>query len=340
MKKTLVAVAALAAIAGAHAEATIYGVFDQAYTTTRASDNTGVPTSSTNGLASPWTGNGVVLGVKAGEDLGDGLKLSGVVEFGFNINDTTSTSTPYTRQSFVALSGAFGHLRAGRQYSAAFNNQASVDPGGATLYGTLYQATVVDGTGLVESPLRQSNSIQYDLPNFVPGLNVGVNIVRAGTNSLTGFATGDGTGYNVNYSNGGLYVGYTSDTATDLSAALALISASTTDQRKLTTASASYDFGVAKIAYNNSAAAVGSEKLDTSMFAVSAPIGAATVYVSTSTGTLTLSGGSNSLKGTEYGVNYALSKRTTVYGRMGNFTTDNATVGSTKSTALGIQHTF
>ena len=341
MKKTLVAVAALVAT-GAFAEATIYGTFEEAYTTGRVSNAAGAVTSTTNGLASPWAGNGVIVGVKAGEDLGEGLKLSGVVEFGFDINNTKTTSTPYTRQSFVALGGAFGQVRAGRQYSAAFSNAAGIDAGGATSYGTLYQTVITDGTGLGESPLRQSNNIQYDLPNFVPGLNLGMNIVRAGANTASGVASGDGTGFNANYTNGGLYVGYTTDNATATAAGQFVsltprIAASNVNERKLTTTAASYNFGVAKIGYLNATTAIAADKIATSMFVVSAPIGAATVYVESSNGTQS-GATAATLKGTEYGVNYALSARTTVYGRIGSTTISG--LSSANNTAIGIQHSF
>ncbi len=345
MKKTLVAVAAFAAVAGAHAEATIYGVFDNAYKTTTTTTS-GVTDSRTTGFDSPWTGNGLVLGVKAGEDLADGVKISGVAEFGYSLNSTSSTSTAYTRQSFVTLGGAFGQIRVGRQYAAAFNNSAAVDPGGAILIGTLYQAVVTDGTGLNESPLRQSNNIQYDLPNFFPGVTITLNAVRAGANTATGVATGDGSGYSITYANGPIYAGYTKDTAVNLDAGQGLtagaqrINASTVDERKLTTTSASYDFGMAKLGYTTNSVSIRAEKVATSMVAISAPIGAATVYFSSSNGDQTGSStAANNIKfsGTEYGLNYSLSKRTTVYARNGKITASTTQVNTS---VLGLQHVF
>jgi predicted porin len=279
------------------------------------------------------------MGVKAGEDLAEGMKISGVAEFGYNLN--AANTTPYTRQSFMTLGGAFGQIRVGRQYAAAFNNSAAVDPGGAILIGTLYQTVVTDGTGAGESPLRQSNNIQYDLPSFFPGVTIGLNAVRAGANTASGVATGDGSGYSITYANGPIYAGYTKDTAVNLgagqlAAGSSAIAASAVDERKLTTTSASYDFGMAKLGYTTNSVAIRANKIATSMVAISAPIGAATVYFSSSngdqTGTTT-----TKLSGSEYGLNYSLSKRTTVYARNGK-----VTVGTTQinTSALGLQHAF
>jgi predicted porin len=82
----------------------------------------------------------------------------------------------------------------------------------------------------------------------------------------------------------------------------------------------------------------------TTMFALSVPLGAATVFISTSNGKMDLTGTVNDFKakGMQYGVNYGLSKRTTAYWHAGNDTlTSNAGV-ATKTTGfgIGVNHSF
>ena len=88
MKKTLVAVAAMAAVTGAMAQATIYGNIDQAYTKSTTSV-AGRQTSNTTTMGSYQMGSSQI-GFKGEEDLGGGLKASarslhGTVHFESNV---------------------------------------------------------------------------------------------------------------------------------------------------------------------------------------------------------------------------------------------------------------
>jgi len=276
------------------------------------------------------------LGVKGEEDLGGGLKASYLYEFGLK---TETNSTPTNRQSFVGLSGGFGAVRIGKQYSNAFMNTVSVDPGGATGgRGALYLYSLVGYDVTKDNPLRQDKSIQYDLPSFVPGLKLGFTKVFGGANSATtnaiadgtetnGVKVGDGQGFNASYSSGGLYVGFTSDSAkgrdilytttTDVVTGITTekstnigFNAADTDTNKLTTFALSYDLGMAKPSYMTTKMSAGTATLKTDMFALNVPLGAATLFISSSTGKLDLNGTDDDIKmkGMQYGVNYALSK--------------------------------
>ena len=127
MKKTLVAVAAMAAVTGAMAQATIYGNIDQALTKSRTTV-AGVQTGSSTGMSSYQMGSSQI-GFKGEEDLGSGLKASFLHEMGVNTEKDTVSST---RQAYVGLSGGFGAVRIGKQYSMAFFNLLGSDPFGAT----------------------------------------------------------------------------------------------------------------------------------------------------------------------------------------------------------------
>jgi predicted porin len=248
----------------------------------------------------------------------------------------------------VGLSGGFGALRIGKQYSQAFNNALAADPGGATGgRGALYLFGLVSYDATKDNPLRQDRGIQYDLPNFVPGLKLGITKVFGNANTANnGAKVGDGTGFNASYTSGGLYAGFTTDSAKgkNLLKELDVYTAKPTDTHKLTTLAFSYDLGMAKPSYQNTKISVGTTTWKTDMFAVSGPLGAATVFLSTSTGKMDLAGTASDFKakGMQYGVNYGLSKRTVAYWHAGNDTlTSNAGV-ATKTTGfgLGVHHSF
>jgi len=369
MKKTLVAVAAMAAVTGAMAQATIYGTIEQTYNKTTTTLG-GTTISTKTGFTAYQMGQSF-LGVKGSEDMSNGMKASYLYEFGLQ---SETSATPTNRQSFVGLSGGFGSVRFGKQYSAGFNNAIAADPGGATgATGALYLAPMTGYNG-TEAPLRQDEGAQWDLPSFVPGLNVTItrvfgnaNTALTNTSSTTetnSIKTGDGSGLALTYSNGPLYLGYTVDTVVNTGIAFGtnddsiaqtttaaavpattntIIAASSTSKNKLTTATGTYDLGMAKVGYNTTKMSVGAQSLSTSMVSVSVPLGAATVFVSQSNGDITSGStlGAVSLKGSQYGVNYALSKRTVTYMHAGRLNADLATTIKKQSNyGVGIHHSF
>jgi len=359
MKKTLVAVAAMAAVTGAMAQATIYGTIEQTYN--KSTTTLGGSTISTKtGIAEYQMGTSLI-GFKGSEDLDGGLKASYLYEMGISVQTTAS---PINRQAFVGLSGGFGSLRIGKQYSASFLNAVAADPGGATgATGALYLAPMTGYNGS-EAPLRQDQGIQYDLPSFVPGLKLSVTKVFGGkntapTNSASGTETnniksGDGTGFAISYASGPLYVGFTTDSVTNTainfgttdaatSVPDTIIAASATNKNKLNTGSATYDLGMAKLGYNTTKMTVGSEALSTSMVSVNVPLGAASVFYSSSTGKITKGStlGAVNLKGSQYGLNYGLSKRTVAYLHGGRLSAELTTTSKkVNNYGIGIHHSF
>ena len=325
------------------ADATLYGNIDQTYNSTKTT-SAGVVTNQQTNIGSYQMGDSF-LGVKGAEELGDGIKASYLYEFGLK---TESNATLTNRQSYVGLSGGFGAVRIGKQYSQAFNNTLAADPGGATGgRGALYLFGLVSYDATKDNPLRQDRGIQYDLPNFVPGLKLGITKVFGAANTANnGAKVGDGTGFNASYTSGGLYAGFTTDSAKgkNLLKELNVYTAQPTDTHKLTTLALSYDLGMAKPSYQNTKISVGTATWKTDMFALSAPLGAATVFISTSTGKMDLAGtaGDFKAKGMQYGVNYGLSKRTVAYWHAGNDTlTSNAGIATkTSGFGIGVHHSF
>ena len=360
------------------AQATIYGTLEQTYNKSTDKVN-GAVISSKTGIGEYQTG-GSLIGFKGSEDLDCGLKASYLYEMGVNLQ--TSASTYTNRQAFVGLSGGFGSLRIGKQYSAGFLNAVTADPGGATsATGALYLAPMTGYNGS-EAPLRQDQAVQFDLPSFVPGLGITLTKVWGGANSAPttvysttetlGVKTGDGTGWAIKYNSGPMYVGFTSDTVTNVGinfgmqdnavgqstvAALAataanLTAASSTTKNKLTTSTATYDLGMAKVGYNQTKMAVGAEFLKAAMTSVSVPFGATNVFYSSSTGsgkatsgTYAITLNSYTLKGSQFGVNHALSKRTVAYIHTGRTTLDAPSASTViirkiNSYGIGIHHSF
>jgi len=342
MKKTLVAVAAMAAVTGAMAEATIYGTIDQALTKSTTS-SAGKQTASTSTLASYQAG-GSLIGFKGEEDLGSGLKASFLHEM--NVLTDTDTGSLGTRQAYVGLSGGFGSLRIGKQYSPAFFNLVGSDPFGATGgSGALYVGNIMLGNQKGgDNPLRQDKGLQYEAPTFVPGVRIALTKVLAGADTGDGSKTktGDSTGYALLYTSGPLNVGFTSDSIKAQSIAKTGLTAAATSTTKLTTFAAQYDLGMAKLTYSDAKIMNNGRGVKASMTGVAVPMGAATLMVTSSTGKINTSAGDTSIKGMQYGGNYALSKRTVAYLHINNDTATTRANLATKTNGygLGIHHSF
>lgn len=122
MKKSLIAIAALAAAGAAAAQSsvTLYGVIDTGYGFQRIKSrlSTGTPTTSkrVNGVMS---GNlsGSRWGLKGQEDLGNGLYAVFNVEAGFDSANGSFNDGGFNRRSVVGLKGSFGQVLIGRDYT-------------------------------------------------------------------------------------------------------------------------------------------------------------------------------------------------------------------------------
>ena len=339
---TLVAVAAMAAVTGAMANATIYGNIDQAYTKSSTTVN-GVQTASSLGMSSYQMGSSQI-GFKGEEDLGSGLKASFLHEMGVF---TEQNGSVLTRQAFVGLSGGFGAVRIGKQYSMAFFNLIGSDPFGATGgTGAGYVGNLLIGNQGTDgdNPLRQANATQYEAPTFIPGVRIGLTKVFAGANTGNGSLpkTADSTGYALLYTSGPLNAGFTSDSIKAQNIAGAGVIAAASSTTKLTSFAAQYDLGVAKLSYSDGKIMNNGRGVKSSLTGISVPMGAATLMFTSSTGKANTTSGDTKLKGMQYGGNYALSKRTVAYLHINNSTSTTAANVATKvkGFGLGIHHSF
>lgn len=241
MKKTLVAVAALSAMAASAmaADVTLYGKLDQAVMFTKTTPAVGAKTSTfefKSGVSS-----GSRWGIKGVEDVG-AFKVGFVLESGFAGDDGKSGqgSRLFGRDSFLTLDGAYGLVRFGRTGSLAEGCTGDMVAGQMTPFGTTYGYAA--GTSFLAKTTggRMDNTIYYATPKMA-----GFQVVAEYSNGIDG---ADGTAgaanryaaMGVSYANGGLYVAATAET-------LNRVDTATVDDPTVFTLAANYNFGPAKV---------------------------------------------------------------------------------------------
>jgi predicted porin len=116
MKKSLIALAVMAASGASFAQSTVslYGIADAWVGRTTA---TGAPSQvklDSGGVS------GSRFGFKGSEDLGGGLKANFLLEQGFNLDDGTQANATqmFSRQAYLGFSGGFGEVKLGKVFSA------------------------------------------------------------------------------------------------------------------------------------------------------------------------------------------------------------------------------
>ncbi len=242
------------------------------------------------------------------------------------------------REAHVNLSGAFGSVAIGNNYTPMFLLAvAPYDVNGST--------NAVGYTVSNNASFNATNSIAYTLPALVDGLTAQIAINKAGGSNVS---KGNSTGYGLSYTTGGLSAGFSTETTTGgaLSNAYnavistSLTSGETADLTK-TAYGVSYDFGMAKVAFQGLTAKITADKIDTIGYGISVPFGAITVNLSASNETDTFAGVATKFTGSQLGASYALSKRTSVYFLNGSYKDSGASAKSAaKQTSFGLTHAF
>jgi predicted porin len=282
MKKSLVALAALAlaGVASAQSSVTLFGVVDAGVSGySNKSDNTGVflvpPLGFVDSVKVKRTVlsnsgyNSSRIGFRGTEDLGGGLAASFWLEAPINNDDGSQGIATFARRSTVSLSGGFGEIRLGRDYSPTFWNDTVFDPFGTNGVGTnlVYTAnagftswlggaapTVGSITNVTGSNyVRSSNSIGYFLP---PNLGGFYGQLMYAFHERDKFDPGTATPTALNTQRTGRYIGGRFGYANgplDVAASYGNTTigdnffAGTTTYAKTFNVGASYDFGVAKL---------------------------------------------------------------------------------------------
>lgn len=253
MKKSLIALAVLAAsgVASAQSSVTLYGLVDAYVGSLKIN---GLKQTGVN-LANPAGGSGGAFntsrfGLKGSEDLGGGLKANFVLEAGFDPSTGVSNSytNPFTgktstaifgRQSWVGLSGGFGEVRLGKMWTPFDEVKGS---GAAAFDANAFApaANVWASNGYQDRP---GNAIYYVTPSF-SGLTAAA-MYSFGENKTATASAGKIAAFNVAYANGPL--------AAALSYQTEKADGTVANTTKFTQLNGSYDFGVVKLlgAYGN-----------------------------------------------------------------------------------------
>ncbi len=314
MKKSLIALAVLAASGAAMAQSsvTMYGVVD-------------LSLAKASGTSAQMSGNGVMnngnsrLGVRGVEDLGGGLKASFNLEQGINAeNGATDTynfagvSSPATfqRAAWLALSGGFGKFTMGRSLNPSFWGVAKWE-----LTGTANYSAVANQFGFAGAGSRNSSMFMYSTPDF------------GGFSGTLGYVAKPDNGgnskydMNVAYANGPLAVALSYNKVNNGNEGVAL--------------GAAYDFGGFKVAgsIQDTDRVVGASPKGFSLGA-SVPVGAFALTFDIARDT--------EFKDTDYllEAKYALSKRTFAYAVYYKDGEDKLVTGAKNHLGMGIRHNF
>ncbi len=206
MKKSLIALAVLAASGAAMAQSsvTLFGIVDTAFGYV---DNANAAGDSVYGLST--SGNATSrLGFRGVEDLGGGLKagfwLEGEI---FGDDGGNSKGFNFQRRSTVSLAGGFGEVRLGRDLTPGYVKFISYDLFGQVGIGQFMGWSNWYGTSGDANGIRSSNMISYYTPNF-SGFTAGLGY---GFDEQTSGKAGRYVGGYVAYENGPLGVAVSYD---------------------------------------------------------------------------------------------------------------------------------
>lgn len=342
MKKSLVALAVLAASGASFAQSnvTLYGLADVWFGSVKNENNAASVAAGAGAGSITQTkldSGGVNTsrwGVKGSEDLGGGLKANFKFEQGFKLDDgSAATGQAFSRESYVGFSGGFGEVKLGKVWTAyddvsgASNAvfDSALSPMNAVFASTGYQG-------------NPGNTIYYATPAF-GGFGAAVSYTLGENKTATTSATSI-TSLQATYGAGplALQFGYqVEDTINAVGQADA----------KFTRFGATYDFGVAtaKATYgkvNNVGSVSGFDATDYQLgvdFPVSAALTVSASYAKSDDSNV---GFEQSRKGYGIAAAYTLSKRTFLYGGYNSNKGTNLGAGDDKLDilAVGVQHKF
>ena len=327
MKKSLIALAVLAASGASFAQSTVtlYGLADIWVGSVKTEDGNGNNATSTKmesgGVnTSRW-------GMKGSEDLGGGLKANFLFEQGVNLD--TGAAAGFNRQAYVGFSGGFGEVKLGKVWTAYDDvngaSDAMFDSDALAPMKIIFASTDYQG--------NPGNTIYYSTPTF-SGFS------GAFSYSLDEDVAAQAavTSFNLAYGAGPLAAqfGYqTEDIAT------------TGNDTAFMRLGASYDFGVAtaKFVYGKVTDVGNVNGADTSEYqlGVDFPVNAAlTLSASYARSDDNAKAGDQTRKGFGIAGAYTLSKRTFLYGGYTNNSFSQAGAGDAKVSAfaVGVQHKF
>ena len=351
MKRSLIALAALAVVSAASAQSsvTIFGVVDA--TVAIGNGDTSNKTQLTNSGY-----NSSRLGFRGVEDLGGGLKAKFWLEAGV-MNDNgagaaTNTNNQgtggalagmngsqgltFNRSSWVSVEGSMGELRLGRDYTPQFWSFTVFDPFGTNGVGTTQALNSSAGGFTV---VRASNSIGWKSPSY-SGFGIWAQTYFGENASNAASQAGDGSAIRVSYDQGPLSV----------AVAFAKTTTGAGTDVQTTNFAGSYNMGVAQLmAFRNKDANTGAKDVTGYTIGALVPVKpAGTVRVSFSN-----SDNGNGAKTDKFALGYVhdMSKRTALYGTFASLSNSGGAAqalngaatpanGSSTGFDIGVRHAF
>ena len=366
MKKSLIALAVLAAAgtASAQSSVTLFGIVDATVQRLSNSGGASVTRIHNSGESSSR------LGFRGTEDLGGGMSASFWLEAGLNnddgqgaassannqaigaFNTTTGANAgvrsgtqglTFNRRSTVSLGGGFGEIRIGRDYTPQFWNLTVFDPYGTVGVGTTQLLNSIttgsagaNGAGFnIPTAVRASNSVGYFLPGNLGGFYGQAQIYRG--ENVSGAATskdGNGYGFRLGYSAGPVNVALASGRTT-YTTVLAPVAGQPTGDTRQSNLAASWNFGFAtligEISRDTMQSALGQDRGRGYMLAGTVPVGPGLIKIAYEqyTTDLPIAGTDPRARKLAIGYVHNLSKRTAVYvtaARVQNNSTSTASV--------------
>jgi predicted porin len=310
MKKTLIALAAVAVSGAAFAQSTVQITGNMDVGLVKAGDAKG---AFTHGGANSTPS----LNFNVVEDLGGGMSAQGFYELNPNLvsqgTDASSKAIIGKGQAFVGLTTGFGTVRLGTPNTGLLTTQANRTPFGTAL-GSNYNllgaiaTTRMEGAIQYRSPAIQGFTAVID---YKPAAETTAGGATKATSIVT--LTGSVAGVLLSYSNSNNQVTTAADDADDA------------EQTKRNDLSAQYKIDSLTLYYGYGKA--------TGQKAVN------NIAAKYDMGAISLMGNyakQDTTKATTVGVQYNLSKRTNVYAKYNTTKTD----ASVKTTAIGLRHSF
>ena len=312
MKKSLIALAVLAASSTAFAGADVYG---------QARISIDKATNSKMTMADRVSR----VGIKGTEDLGGGMSAVYGMEWDLDLNDNAETSGPFSgRNAFVGLKGAFGTVLAGK-HDTPYKLAGSAD---------LFADTAADSqgsTGIIgygNFDLRASNALAYISPD-VAGFHAAAAVTNNGQSTPSTPSLTDSKSLALVYVNGPLKATY----GYEKHGALTLNSTAETGNKF----NVAYKIGDIGLGYTYEKQDRNGTATDAKNQLASVSYGMGPITLAAQYGKRDSNTAANDLKRNTVGVVYALSKRTNTAVAYNH---DDANGTKTNTTTVQLNHSF
>lgn len=333
MKKTLIALAAVAASGAAMAQSsvTLFGNIDVGI---RHVNPSAAGVASTTSMAKNLISSSA-LGFRGVEDLGGGMSAAFHLEGDLDPDTGTPGGLQFQRRSTVSLIGGFGEIRLGRDYVPTFTVHTKYDPFGTNGLGSSINlfGNAAAFAAVSTSAVRANNSIGY-LAKF------GSFDVAYMYGLRDGVRNNDYHGVRVGYNAGPLSVDVATAQETGADAAPAL----GVHNPKRTNVGVAYDLGFIKPMFQYTTSklelAAGDRKTTNLLIGLTAPVGPGLLRASYVKTDREIGAAEVDAKQFAIGYTYPLSKRTSFNANIARISSDAGFIAEQTGYEVGIRHTF